>query len=363
MKHDPRGSVRASALADRSQEKYSRWLAKREGHKNMLFSVIIPCYNYAAFLPEAVASAAMQNFHDMEVIIINDGSPDNTAEVALKLVRDCAAPNLRYVEQTNQGLSMARNAGIALARGEWIVALDSDDMLAEGFLAAVAGHAADNPRVDAVSGAYREFGARESEWRLTRFRPERLLVQGNILCCVPYRRALWEQVGGYAPDNPWGGEDWHFWIKCLGQDFHFAAIPVPMLHYRIHENGSRAQTRAPYQDDFLAMHHSMAVEAYPRESILAAHATLERMSEATYAALLRKTAKLPHLPRPHFWLGLALEGRGNYEAARREYLIALNTPWPGSWQAADRLARLEALMHTGEDGRVTYGNTRALTKE
>ena len=310
----------------------------------MLFSVIIPCYNYAAFLPEAVASVAAQDFHDLETIIVNDGSPDDTADVAARLVRDHAAPNLRYVEQANQGAAMARNAGIALARGEWIVALDTDDMLAEGFLAAAAGRIADNPDVDAVSGAYKEFGDRESEWRLPRYRPERLLVQGNLLSCMPYRRALWEGVGGYSPDNAWGGEDWHFWIKCLVRGFRIATLPIPMHLYRIHGDDSRSQRRAAYRDEWMAMHHSMTVEAYPRETVLAAHAVLERMSEATYAALLRKTAKLPSLPRPRFWLGLVFEGRGDYEAAHREYLAACEAPWPGSWQAADRLARLESLM-------------------
>ena len=135
------------------------------------FSVIVPCYNQARFLPEAVDSIAAQRFSALEVIIVNDGSPDNTSEVTLSLAARYPVPPIHLIEQENQGVAAARNAGIAAASGRWIVALDSDDLLAEGFLASVAEAAEREPQATAFTGAYREFGARKSEWRLTRFDP------------------------------------------------------------------------------------------------------------------------------------------------------------------------------------------------
>ena len=198
-----------------------------------LFSVIIPCYNHARFLPEAVASIAAQHFPDLEIIIVNDGSPDNASATSRALADNYPALHIRLIEQANQGLAAARNTGIAEARGRWIVALDSDDILAEGFLAAVAKAAEQDREATAFSGAYKEFGARESEWRLTRFDPERLKKRGNILCCAPFRRSLWKTVGGYDPSHPWGGEDWHFWLKSLSAGLRLVPLPIPMLHYRI----------------------------------------------------------------------------------------------------------------------------------
>jgi glycosyltransferase involved in cell wall biosynthesis len=92
-------------------------------------SVVIPAYNRAHFLPEVVESALAQTYRDFEVIVIDDGSTDNTPEVASRF-----PPAVRYYRQENQGLSAVRNKGIELARGEYIIFLDSDDVLLKDAL-------------------------------------------------------------------------------------------------------------------------------------------------------------------------------------------------------------------------------------
>lgn len=92
-----------------------------------LVSVIIPCFNQARFLPDCIASLQAQTCPHWEAIIVNDGSPDDTREVALKLSE--VEPRIRYIEQDNRGLSGARNAGIAESSGEFIQFLDADDLL------------------------------------------------------------------------------------------------------------------------------------------------------------------------------------------------------------------------------------------
>ena len=89
-------------------------------------SVIIPAYNYARFLPLAVQSALQQRGEDfsVEVIVVDDGSTDDTAEVAAGLA------GIRYIHQENQGLSAARNTGMLAARGDFLLFLDADDLLA-----------------------------------------------------------------------------------------------------------------------------------------------------------------------------------------------------------------------------------------
>lgn len=90
-------------------------------------SVIIPCYKQAVFLPQALDSVLAQTLGNLECIVVNDGSPDNTRDVvASYLLRDS---RVRYVEQTNQGLSAARNRGLAEARGRYIQFLDADDLI------------------------------------------------------------------------------------------------------------------------------------------------------------------------------------------------------------------------------------------
>lgn len=89
-----------------------------------MVSIIIPCFNYARFLSEAIDSALGQTYEECEVIVVDDGSTDNSAEVAQKYGK-----SIRYLYQENQGHSAARNTGIRMARGEFVVFLDADDVL------------------------------------------------------------------------------------------------------------------------------------------------------------------------------------------------------------------------------------------
>ena len=92
-----------------------------------LISVIVPCYRQAGYLPLAVASLREQTYQHWECIIINDGSPDDTREVAAALMR--ADSRIRCVEQENRGLPAARNRGLAESRGDFVQFLDADDLL------------------------------------------------------------------------------------------------------------------------------------------------------------------------------------------------------------------------------------------
>lgn len=89
-------------------------------------SVIIPTYRHAAYVGETIASVLAQTFRDFELIIVNDGSPDNTADVLRPLIRSNAC--IRYVEQSNGGQASARNHGLRLAQGEFLAYLDDDDL-------------------------------------------------------------------------------------------------------------------------------------------------------------------------------------------------------------------------------------------
>lgn len=94
---------------------------------NPLVSVIVPCYNQAQYLDECLQSVLDQTYHNWECIIVNDGSPDNTDEVAQKWVNKDA--RFKYIYKENGGLSSARNAGLDIAQGDYIQFLDSDDVL------------------------------------------------------------------------------------------------------------------------------------------------------------------------------------------------------------------------------------------
>ncbi|HEU4496898.1 MAG TPA: glycosyltransferase family 2 protein, partial [Flavobacterium sp.] len=94
-------------------------------------SIIVPCFNQSQYLGEALQSVSEQTYTDWECIIVNDGSPDDTEEVSKEWCEKDA--RFKYLYKENGGLSSARNAGIAVAGGEYILPLDADDKIAPEY--------------------------------------------------------------------------------------------------------------------------------------------------------------------------------------------------------------------------------------
>lgn len=113
-----------------------------------LVSVIIPCYNHAAFLPDAIESVSKQTYPHLEIIVVDDGSTDNTEEVAKRY------PDVQYHYQKNGGLSAARNTGVRLSKGEYLVFLDADDLLYKDAIAYNLDRLQQQPQAAFVSGTF-----------------------------------------------------------------------------------------------------------------------------------------------------------------------------------------------------------------
>ncbi|MDL2314115.1 glycosyltransferase, partial [Desulfovibrio sp. OttesenSCG-928-C14] len=310
------------------------------------FSVIIPCYNQAAYLPAAVASLAAQNFEDMEVVIVNDGSSDNTSEVALELIEIYPYLKIRLVEQENMGVSVARNTAVKHSSGQWIIPLDGDDMLAENALQAISRIITEKPHVDMVTGMLKEFGARESDWKQILYFKKALWESNSIPCTAAFRRSLCEAVGGYDPSHPWGFEDWHFWVKCSVYGWKPFCSMEPLLLYRIHPETSRNQDTHDHLEDTFSLHHTMLPSVYGNARIIKAHDKLMSMDKTTMDRLQKALEARPDLPLLWFWLGLYHEGGGEFNEALPFYMKALKLDagiqkWPGSdglaWQIQYRL--------------------------
>ncbi|MDH4874739.1 glycosyltransferase family 2 protein [Pseudomonas sp. BN515] len=118
-------------------------------------SVVIPCYNFGRFLQETVGSLQRQSYQNWEAIIIDDGSVDDTASRAAALAQKDT--RVRYVYQVNQGVSAARNRGISLARGEFVIFLDADDLLTAEKLRSHVEHFRRCPQVNISYSKFRYF--------------------------------------------------------------------------------------------------------------------------------------------------------------------------------------------------------------
>ncbi len=166
-----------------------------------LVSVIIPCFNQAYFLPEAIESALAQTHSRIEVVVVDDGSPDDTAKVVT------CYPDVRYVWQPNRGLGGARNAGFQVSKGEYVLFLDADDRLRPKAIEAHLSCFATHLQVGFVVGDIDNIALDGSYLSSPRWP----LLQGNVYedilkvnhvantIAVLFRRSVIEDVGGFKP--------------------------------------------------------------------------------------------------------------------------------------------------------------------
>jgi len=171
----------------------------QHGLKTPLVSVVIPCYNQAHFLGEAIESVLKQTYKHFEIVVVDDGSTDNTSEVARRY------SGIRCIEQANQGLSAARNTGIRESKGEYLVFLDADDRLRPIALEAGLNCFSVFPECAFVYGAYRFIASDGFPlWRpiLNRVDKDHYLefLRENYIGMngtVMFRRDILESVGGF----------------------------------------------------------------------------------------------------------------------------------------------------------------------
>ena len=218
-------------------------------------SIVIPAYNVAATIEATVASALVQTFHSFEVIVVDDGSTDETPQILAGI----ADARLRLVRQRNRGLAGARNSGIAKARGRYIGFLDGDDLWAPEKLAAHIAHLDANPAVGVSFSASRLIDAEDRPLGLTQsprlrdLTPEHILRRnpvGNGSAAV-IRRATLDAIA-FRPveerERDWcfdetfrQSEDIECWMRiALTSPWGFEGLAAPLTCYRVNPGGLSA---------------------------------------------------------------------------------------------------------------------------
>nr|WP_302831235.1 glycosyltransferase family A protein [uncultured Bacteroides sp.] len=230
-----------------------------------IVSIVIPCYNQAVFLPETLDSVLLQTYKHWEVIIVNDGSPDDTESIARKyMAMDC---RIHYVYQENAGLSAARNNGIEQAQGEFILPLDSDDIIKPEYLEEAMKAFKENPQLKVVYCLGVMFGKINELWDL-RYRGYRnLLVRNAFFCSSIFKKSDWRRIGGYDENMRKGYEDWEFFIRLLDEHSLVYQIPQPLFYYRTKETSmtilaSRKETAIQIESYMYAKHEKLYTQYY-----------------------------------------------------------------------------------------------------
>lgn len=281
---------------------------RKYGHHPRV-SVVIPCYNYGRYLEGAVLSVIEQSCRSFEILIVDDGSTDDTAQVAHRLIDANPGVEIRLLTQPNSGdPARPRNRGVEEARGEYILCLDPDDYYARDMIADCSRVLDADPWAGIAYPDQLHFGA-----------------EGNVVPPIPdhdlsvysrwnyitgtsmFRKTAWEDAGGYVAGL--GYEDWDFWLSVCERGWGAVHVPRILFMYRVHE-GSRFKTQSRRDDEMRAEVYLRHPALYDADTLAAARSTLSardsRPEKARMGDRPPKVLFLVHNFPPHWFAGVEL---------------------------------------------------------
>lgn len=191
-------------------------------------SIICACFNHGRYLDDMLGSVERQTFTDFEVIIVDDGSTDDTPSRLKKIGRGQA----EVIFNPHRGPAHARNTAVRRARAEIIMNLDADDRIAPPLLEKAFRVFENYPDAGIVYSDAKLFGARSGEFLEKEYSLEGMLTDNLIISQAFFRKSDWDRVGGYSEAFPHGLEDYDFWLSIieLGREVH--RIPETLVEYR-----------------------------------------------------------------------------------------------------------------------------------
>ncbi len=271
-----------------------------------LVSVVIPCFNHREFLAEAIRSVREQDYPSVEIIVVDDGSTDGSADVAT------AFPEVRVIRQRNQGLSAARNAGLATSRGEYLLFLDADDRYVPGAISASMRFILEHRECGMVYGRFNVMNPRGavlhegSAPAVPRNHYEELLRTNYVIMhgTALYRREVFDRVGRFDPALG-ASEDYDMYFRV--------ARAFPILRHGAMVADVRKGHTSMTRDATRMLHFSLEVlrrqkpHAERSERLRKAYAEGLSFWRSWYGARIARQAAIARIERrwPQFWRNFA----------------------------------------------------------
>ena len=202
-----------------------------------ILSIIITCFNLGIYLEEAIDSVKKYTKQeDYELILVNDGSTD---EVTIAILRNIEQNDSEVIvlNQPNLGLAKARNNGIKLATGKYIIPLDADNKIRPEFIIQTISILNNNVDIDIVHGNAQNFGNKNTVWQSKPFDFRGILLNNYIDACAGFRKSTWKKLGGYDENMPvMGFEDWDLWLRMGNAGCRFEYVNEIFFDYRVRDN-------------------------------------------------------------------------------------------------------------------------------
>jgi len=258
-----------------------------DSSKNIRLSVIIPCFNDGQFIKEAVASVTACPEQIYEVIIVNDGSTDL---LTLQVLSELRNSGYQVIDQPNQGAPAARNTGVSLAKGEYILPLDADNRIRTSYIYRGIEVLDRHPDVAVVYGDVEHFGEGihaleelpafsvpyeaisfengfRAVQRIPNFNLSWLINHNYIDMCAVFRKSVWDECGPYDVNMPFRCyDDWDLWLSIAKRKHRFYHVPEVLFEYRVRpislSTASRSEEKFKVVCRYIASKHAAI---FPKE--------------------------------------------------------------------------------------------------
>lgn len=264
-----------------------------------VLSVITGAYNVAEFLPGCIESVLSQSMGDLELMIVDDGSTDETP----RIIADYASrdPRVRAFRGPNRGVSHARNVGMRHSRGRYFAILDSDDEWEPEFAATLTGVLDCQPDVALVTGNGRNVGGPLDGQPVLPWpsEPREILFLDmvehvdSMFIMTMFRREVYETLGGFN-ESLFRSEDYEYWLRAAAAGFRVVSCPRPLARYRRRSNSASADESAMIESITTVLRLARGFRSRARAAELAA---IDRQVERLGAALLLARGKSALLRR------------------------------------------------------------------
>ena len=214
---------------------------KKVKDKEPLVSILMPLYNYGNRINQTLNSVFNQDYTNYEIILVDDGSTDEFVKIKLKQLE--TVERIKVVYKENGGPSSARNEAFRHSKGEFILPLDSDDMIMDGYIKTCVNILSTNKNISPVYCDTHHVGQMQGIEQRPEWSKERLVKGPFIVNCSMFHRDSFLKVGGYDEElNGW--EDYDMWLRMMKEGYVGKRIPKPLFIYFHHENDGTVSTNA-----------------------------------------------------------------------------------------------------------------------
>lgn len=251
-------------------------------HPDRSVTVVIPCYNHGRFVRRAVQSALRQKGVKVEVVVVDDGSTDDTSGRACDA---CSGPRVTVVHQKNAGLPASRNRGASMKKSKYLTFLDADDWLLPGGLATLCEAIEARQAAGTGSTVSHAYGQQQMAelgkgvWRVADWDPVTLMVTNTqpVTCLV--RRDQFNQVGGFDETMTDGYEDWDLWLRFASHGLEGVRVREPIYVWRRHSTDTMVHRAIAKHEQIYAKmidSHRELFELHGAEAAIKANTMLRR---------------------------------------------------------------------------------------